>query len=152
MTVSIDSAPSGYPPRHGSPVFECAGAQLRAQCRQLATVVTISGAVDLKNIDQVSGYSRRFILADKAFVLDLRGVDYFASEGVTLLRRIEEDCRTAGVEWALVASPVVGRVLRIVDEESLFPGAASVHEALHNFADTISARRSSLLPLLNKTA
>jgi anti-anti-sigma factor len=151
MTVSIDSAPSGYPPRHGSGV-DCAGAQLRAQCRHLATVVTISGAVDLKNIDQVSEYSRRFILPDKAFVLDLRGVDYFASEGVTFLQRIDEDCRAAGMEWALVASPVVNRVLRIVDEEASFPGAASVHEALHNFADTISARRTLLLPLLKKTA
>lgn len=151
MTVSIDSA-SGCPPRHGSPVLECAGAQLRAQCRHLATVVTISGAIDLKNIDQVSDYTRRFILADKPFILDVRGVDYFASVGVALLQCIEQDCRAAGMEWALVPSPVVERVLRIVDEEASFPVVASVHEALHNFADTISDRRSLLLSLLKKTA
>ncbi len=152
MTVSIDSAPSGHPSRQGSQAFECAGAQLRAQCRHLATVVTISGVVDLKNIDEVSDYTRRFVLTDKPFVLDLCGVDYFASEGVTFLHCLEQDCRTAGTEWALVTSPVVGRVLRIVDEEASFPTVASVHEALHNFADSISARRSLLLPLLKKTA
>ncbi len=152
MTVSIDSAPSGYPPRHGSPAFECAGAQLRAQCRHLATVLTISGAVDLNNIDQVSDYTRRFILTDKPFILDLRGVDYFASEAVAFLHGIETVCRASGMEWALVPGTVVGRVLHIVDEEASFPAVASVHEALHNFADSITARRSLLLPLLKKTA
>jgi len=43
-------------------------------------------------------------------------------------------------------------VLQITNEEGLFPVAESVHEALHYFADAISARRRLLMPLLNKTA
>lgn len=152
MTVSIDSSASGCSPRRGLPVLECTGAQARAQYRHLATVVTVSGAIDLENIDHVGEYSRRFILPDKPFVLDLRGVEYFASHGVSFLHRIDEDCRVAGVDWALVVSPAVGEVLRIVNEEATFPAAASVHEALHHFADGISARRRLLLPLLGKTA
>ena len=146
MTVSIDSAASGRA------AFECDGAQVRAQYRHLATVVTVSGAIDLKNVDEVSRYSRHFIMQDKPFVLDLRGVDYFASPSVTFLQQIDEDCRMAGLEWALVASPMVSRVLRIVNEENAFPVAASVHAALQSFADDISARRRLLLPLLSKTA
>jgi anti-anti-sigma factor len=146
MTVSIDSAASGRP------AFESGGAQIRAQYRHLATVVTVNGAIDLKNVDDVSRYSRRFILQEKPFVLDLRGVDFFASQSVTFLEQVDEDCRMAGLEWALVASPIVSRVLRIVNGENMFPVAASVHAALNSFADDISARRRLLLPLLSKTA
>jgi anti-anti-sigma factor len=115
-------------------------------------VVTVNGAIDLKNVDDVSRYSRRFILQEKPFVLDLRGVDFFASQSVTFLEQVDEDCRMAGLEWALVASPIVSRVLRIVNGENMFPVAASVHAALNSFADDISARRRLLLPLLSKTA
>ena len=146
MTVSIDSAACGRS------AFECGGAQIRTQYRHLATVVTVNGAIDLKNVDDVSRYSRRFILQEKPFVLDLRGVDFFASQSVTFLEQVDEDCRMAGLEWALVASPIVSRVLRIVNGENMFPVAASVHAALNSFADDISARRRLLLPLLSKTA
>jgi anti-anti-sigma factor len=146
MTVSIDSAASGRR------AFVCDGAEVRAQCRHLATVVTISGVVDLKNVDRVSRYSRRFILQDKPFVLDMCGVEYFAAQSVTLLRQIDEDCRMAGLEWALVASPVVSRVLRMINEDNAFSVEPTVHTALHSFADDISDRRRLLLPLLSKTA
>ncbi len=146
MTISIDSAASGRP------AFVCDGAHVRAQYRHLATVVTVSGAIDFENVDQVSRYSRRFVLQDKPFVLDLRGVDHFAAQSLTLLQQIDEDCRMAGLEWALVASPTVSRVLRIANEDNTFVVAASVHEALQSFADGISARRRLLLPLLSKTA
>lgn len=146
MTIPIDTAASG---RSAS---GCNGAQIRAQYRHLATVVTVSGAIDSENVDQVSRYSRRFIMQDKPFVLDLRGVDYFAPQGVAFLHQVDEDCRMAGLEWALVVGPMVGRVLRIVDEETTFCVAASVHAALNTFADDISARRRLLLPLLSKTA
>lgn len=146
MTISIDSAASGRPS------FECNGARVRAQYRHLAIIVTVSGALDSENVDEISRYSRRFILQDKPFVLDLGDVDYFSAQSVTLLQQIDEDCRTAGLEWALVAGPLVSRVLRIVNDENAFPFEESVHAALHRFADDISARRRLLLPLLSKTA
>jgi anti-anti-sigma factor len=152
VTVSIDSAASDFTPRHGSPMFECSGARIRAQCRHLATVVTISGPIDVTNADRVSEYSRRFILPDKPFVLDLSGVDLLGTQGIPFLCRVDEDCRTAGVQWALVASPAVTRMLRITNDDAMFPAAASVREALHHFAENISARRRLLLPLLSKSA
>jgi hypothetical protein len=47
---------------------------------------------------------------------------------------------------------MVSRVLRILDEDTTFPVAASVHAALKSFADDISTRRRLLLPLLGQTA
>jgi hypothetical protein len=55
-------ANSDITPRYGRPTFDRSGAQVRAQCRHLATVVTISGAINAMNIDRVGEYSRRFIL------------------------------------------------------------------------------------------
>ncbi|GBE68104.1 sulfate transporter [Mycobacterium sp. MFM001] len=152
MTESLGTAGSSFTPRYGSPAIDCAGAQVRAQCRHLATVVTISGAIDAMNVERVTEYSRHFVLSDKPIVLDLSGVDCLASEGIRLLYRIDDDCRTAGVEWALVASPAVSRVLQITNDEGMFPVAESAHEALHYFADAIAARRRLLMPLLHKTA
>lgn len=152
MAKSVDTAASSLTPRYGNPTFDCSGAQVRAQCRHLATVVTITGAIDTMNVDQVTEYSRHFILPDKPIVLDLSGVECLAVQGVRFLYRIDEACRVAGIEWALVANPAVTRVLRLVSEESAFPVVDSVHEALHCFADVISARRRLLLPLLTNTA
>lgn len=152
MTESIDTAVSYFRPRYGSPVFDCGGAQVRAQCRHLATVVTVSGAIDAENLDRVSEYSSHFVLPDQPVVLDLSAVDWFTTAGISFLYRVDENCRAAGVEWALIVSPAVSRVLRITDEEDLFSIVDSVHEALHYFADAISARRRLLMPLLTKTA
>ena len=141
MSVSIDKG-----------AFDCGGAQIRAQSRHLATVVTISGALHALNIDRVGEYSRRFILADMPFVLDLTGVNSFDAPGISFLRRVDEDCRAAAVEWALVPSNAVDQLLRIGDDDAMFPVAGSLSEALHYFADAIVTRRRLLLPLLTKSA
>jgi len=60
--------------RYGNPAFDCDGAQIHAHCRQLATVVGVSGAIHPDNLDRLSAYASRFILGDKPFVLDLSGV------------------------------------------------------------------------------
>jgi anti-anti-sigma factor len=148
----MDGAASYLTPRSGNPTFECDGAQVRAQCRHLATVVTVSGAVDTTNVDRVSEYSTHFVLPDKPIVLDLSGVELLGAQGIRFLYRIDDACRDAGVEWALIASPAVSRLLQVTGDELTFPLADSVREALHCFADMISTRRRLLLPMLNKTA
>ena len=140
MTLSSTNSP-----------FECDGAQIRAQCRHLAIVVTISGDLNDLNIDRVSQHIRRFILADKPVILDLSRVDSFSPQCISLLYAVDEGCDTAEVEWFLIAPQPVLRVLRTSDEQDGFPTAASVPAALHQIADILGARRR-LLPLLSKTA
>jgi anti-anti-sigma factor len=152
MTSSIDVAASSSGPRHAHLPVDCNGAAVRAQCRHLATVVTITGAVDASNVDHVTKYVRRFILPDKPIVLDLAGLDNFSAQGLRLLYRIDDACSAAGLEWAVVPNQAVTQVLLIAHEESSFFTAGSVHEALHFFADANTARRRLLLPLLTKTA
>lgn len=146
-SISTNSA-QRFAYRYGNPIVECGGAQMRAQCRQLATVVTISGDVDSTNIDRVSQYATRFVLAEKPFVLDLSDVHTFSANAVSLLWSVEQECGAAGVEWCLVSGEPVDRVLQT---HNAFPLADSVPEALNDFLAGMLARRR-LLPMLNKTA
>lgn len=136
---------------YGNQAVDCNGAQMRALCRQLATVVTVTGEIDESNLDRIGAYARRFVLTEKPFVLDLTGVSSFSPDGISLLHTIDENCDLAGVEWAVVASQPVIRTLRLFGEGETFPTVGSVAEALHEFATSMSERRR-LLPLLTKTA
>jgi anti-anti-sigma factor len=136
---------------YGNQAVDCNGAQMRALCRQLATVVTVTGEIDELNIDRIGAYARRFVLTEKPFVLDLTGVSSFSPEGISLLHTIDENCELAGVEWAVIPSQPVNRTLRLFGEGETFPTVGAVAEALHEFATSISERRR-LLPLLTKTA
>ena len=135
--------------RYGNPAVECDGAELRAQCRHLAMVVTVSGVIDDDNFDRLTHKVRRLVLAEKPFALDLSDVTFLSARGVSLLYALDDECDLAGVEWALIASPAVLDVLRMLDDA--FPITVSVPEALHHFAEGTLARRR-LLPLLHKTA
>jgi anti-anti-sigma regulatory factor len=136
---------------YGNPAVDCDGAQMRALCRQLATVVTVNGDVSDANLDRISAYARRFVLTEKPFVLDLTGVNSFSPECISLFYGLDEACQRAGVEWSVIASQQVMRTLRLSGERETFPIMGSVADALHHFADSIGERRR-LLPLLTKTA
>ena len=152
MNDSIRATASYLAPRHAHLPVDCGGAAVRAQCRHLATVVTITGAVDATNVDKVIGYAERFNLPDKPFVLDLSGLDSFSPQAVRLLYAIDDACRVAGLEWAVIPSQAVNLALLVTHEDASFPTATTVHEALQFFADATTARRRMLLPLFTKTA
>lgn len=139
--------------RQGNDVFQCSGAEIRAHCRHLATVVTIRGEIDAVNVDRASEYIRRFILASSPVVLDVSDVSRFAAAGISLLSAFDDECRAAGVEWTVVASPAV---LELLDQgeqdDALFPVTHSVQEALRDLANAIVIRRQLVLPLIKKTA
>jgi anti-anti-sigma regulatory factor len=138
--------------RFDNAAFDCGPAQIRAHFRHLATVVTITGRIDAANVDPVTEYTRRFILAKDALILDLSDVNLSAAEAISFVNTVAAECRAAGVECMLVAGEAVVDVLDDFDDEALLPIAGSVHEALHYFADVIATRRQLLLPLIKKTA
>jgi anti-anti-sigma regulatory factor len=132
---------------YGNPAFDCAGAQVHAVCRQLATVVTVDGVVDDTNLDRVTALALRFVLAEKPFVLDLSAVSSFTPHCISLLSAIDEKSFNSGVEWSLIASEPVAELVRTSGIS--FPSADSVADALHQFATSIDERRR-LLPILTK--
>jgi anti-anti-sigma regulatory factor len=136
---------------YGNPPFDCDGAQIRARSRQLATVVTVTGDLNDANLDRVSQHARRFILREKAVVLDLSGVSSATPQIVSLLCDVDDACTATGVDWSLIASRPVTRAVRIFDDRVELPTVATVADALNQFADAILERRR-LLPLLTKSA
>jgi anti-anti-sigma regulatory factor len=136
---------------YGNPAFDCCGAQIRACSRQLATVVTVTGNLDESNLDQVSKYTKRFVLREKPVLLDLSEVTSAAQHIVSLLCDVDDACSAAGVDWSLIASQSVRRAVRIFDDRVELPTEASVADALNHFADAMLERRR-LLPLLTKSA
>ncbi len=145
MTIAVTT-------RQGNGTVDCGGAEVRAHCRHLATVVTIRGEVDAVNVDRVSDCLRRFIVCDNPVVLDISNVSHFAGAGFSLLYTFDEDCRRAGMEWTLVASPDVTEQLVAGDGDSSFLTAGSVPEAFGDLADAVVYRRRLALPLIRKTA
>ena len=130
---------------YGNPAFDCGEAQVRTVCRQLATVMTVQGAVDDANVERVTAFALRSIIAEKPFVLDLSGVTSFTAHGLSLLSAVDEACFCGDVEWSLIPSePVVHETSRLN-----FPVAESVPDALHHFADSIDERRH-LFPLMTQ--
>jgi anti-anti-sigma factor len=148
MTIAITKSASRSA---SNGTFDYGGAQIRAHSHHLATVVTIRGEIDAVNVDRVSQYIRRFILDKAHVVLDMSDVSHFAPAGISLLHMLDEDCRAAGVEWTLVASPAVIELLGDGDD-AMFAITRSVHAALRNLADAIVSRRQLVLPLIGKTA
>lgn len=146
MTTAIASSVRGY----GS--VSCGGAQVRAHCRHLATVVTIRGEIDAVNADELSEYVRRFVLDSSPVVLDLSGLSHFSSAGISFLCAFDEECRSAGVEWTIVANPMINALLPDEAGEPMFPVARSVHQALRGLADAIAWRRQLMLSLVKKSA
>lgn len=152
MDVAITTSASKPAGRFRNAIFECGGAQIRAHYRRLATVVGIRGEIGAANVDRVGEYVRHFVGLESPLILDLSEVDSFAEAGMALLYTLDEDCRAAGVEWALVGGPAVVELMCEHDGEIASPNARSVHEALRNFADVIAQRRRLLLPLVKKSA
>ncbi|HEY3997057.1 MAG TPA: STAS domain-containing protein [Mycobacterium sp.] len=138
--------------RKANGVFDCDGAQIRAQFRHLATVVTIRGVINTENVDPVGEYLRRFTLGENRVVLDLSGVSKFAGAGLWLLYAFDECCRTAGMEWTLVPSTAVTTVLDDDDHDGEFAMTPSVREVLNDLSEAIIRRRRLALPLVKKTA
>jgi anti-anti-sigma regulatory factor len=150
MALSIHEAQLDAIPCYASQAIACGAAELSAQSRHVATVVTITGVVDATNVDRLLERSGRLVFPETGFVLDLGGVTTFAPEAARLVSQLDAACRAAGINWALVATSAVGD--RLGAGDALYPFAASVPEALHRFADGIYTRRRLLLPFLTKSA
>jgi anti-anti-sigma regulatory factor len=131
MTLAIHAVQPGPTPRYGNPADFYGAAEVSVQSRHLATLLTICGDVDDANADPLYDRGGRFVLPDTGFVLDLSGVTSFAAAGLRLVARIDEACRDAGIEWALVASRAVAERLSV---DSVYPLATSVREALNRFS------------------
>jgi len=122
----------------------------RIQARRPAIVLTVSGEIDASNTDRFSESAHRLIAVGDPIVVDLSGVDFFGVQAFRALFSLDDDCRKAGVPWALVAGRGVRTLLRIGDCEGVLPVVSSVADALQQFQSQSRARRGLLVPLVSR--
>lgn len=106
--------------------------------------ITVVGEIDASNGRALGGYVERHIGTSKQFILDLRAVDFFGSQGFTALYYISVHCARSDADWMLLGSPPVRRLLAICDPNKELPLAADI--------DTATARLDHLSRHRHRTA
>lgn len=109
-------------------------------------VITAHGDLDASNAQEFVDYALRDAERTQRLALDLTGVDFFGTAGFSALHTLNVRCAGAGVEWVLVPSRAVTRLMRICDPDSALPIAATMPTALAR----LQAEQRRLLQLVTK--
>ncbi|WP_349816908.1 STAS domain-containing protein [Mycobacterium antarcticum] len=80
--------------------------------RSSIAVVRAYGEIDASSADSATRYALRQSEGCRGVILDLRGVQFFATEGFSSLLRISVNCARRGAVWAVVPGPFASRVLQ----------------------------------------
>ena len=109
--------------------------------------ITAHGAVDASNALEVVDYTMRHAATAKRLVLDLSGVEFFGTAGFSALHTVNVRCAAENVDWAVIPSAAVTRLLRICDPDSALPICRTVDAAL----STLRAEPHRLLQLVSQS-
>jgi anti-anti-sigma factor len=77
--------------------------------------VAVHGDVDAVNARDLGHYVERHTRVSKQLVVDLRAVDFFGGQAFTALYYISVRCARGDVDWMIIGSPPVRRLLSICD-------------------------------------
>lgn len=97
-----------------------------------ATTVLVAavGEVDAANSDELLSYVHKLLGDYDQLVLDLSRLSFFATDGYSILQRIQARCSRLGIDWVLVPGPEVARVLRVCDPDEQFTTAGNIVSAV----------------------
>jgi anti-anti-sigma factor len=109
-------------------------------------VVTARGELDASNAQELADYALRHTERTERLVLDLSEVEFFGTAGFSALHTLNVRCAGAGVEWVLVPSHAVSRLLKICDPDSTLPMESKLPAALSH----LRADQRRLLQLVSK--
>jgi anti-anti-sigma factor len=99
-------------------------------CSPTRVAVGVVGEIDAVNGRALGRYVERHTRISKQLVLDLRSVDFFGSHGFTALYFISVHCARSDVDWVIVGSHPVRRLLSICDPEGELPLVSGLSSAL----------------------
>jgi anti-anti-sigma factor len=119
-----------------SPPWEGHTARLASRrLRSSVAVIRAHGGIDASNADTLTEYTVGHLMRCRGLILDLRGLDFFGTEGFSALHRVSVCCACAGIGWAVVSGEAVWRMLRIGDPQGLLPAASTVEAAMATVQD-----------------
>jgi anti-anti-sigma factor len=105
--------------------------EFRARELSATTVlVTAVGEVDASNSGDMLGYVEEHATAYQQLVLDLSRLTFFGTDGFSALHTINVRCSRRGIDWVVVPSAEVARVLRVCDPEELLTTAGNIVSAV----------------------
>jgi anti-anti-sigma factor len=84
-------------------------------------VVAVVGDLDAVNARALGRYVERHLRLSKQLVLDLRAVDFAGCQAFTALYYISVHCARGDVDWMILGSHPVRRLLSICDPEGELP-------------------------------
>ncbi len=93
-------------------------------------VITAAGELDASNAQALVDYALRDADRTQRLALDLTGVGFFGTAGFSALHTLNVRCAGADIQWVLVPSVAVTRLLRICDPDSTLPLATTMSAAL----------------------
>ncbi|MGV0741568.1 STAS domain-containing protein [Mycolicibacterium sp. XJ870] len=107
----------------------------RAQfaARRLApttAIVSVHGELDASNAPEFTDYTLEHAKPSGKLVLDLSTVAFFGAACFATLHTLNIRCAGEHIDWVLVPSKAVLRVLRICDPDSALPTSATLAGAL----------------------
>jgi anti-anti-sigma factor len=103
--------------------------------RSSVAVISALGYIDASNADTLTEYTVGHLMRCRGLILDLRGLDFFGTEGFSALHRVSVCCARAGISWAIVSGEAVSRMLRIGDPQGLLPAASTVEAVMATVQD-----------------
>jgi anti-anti-sigma factor len=134
-------------PRSNIERTHCHTAQFATRWLKPSTaVITAYGELDAANAQEFADYVLRHSAHADNLVIDLGSLDFFGTAGFSALHTVNVGCAGNAVQWAVVPSSAVTRLLRICDPDSALPVCASVDFAL----SAVQRERRKLLQLVPK--
>ncbi|AKS35442.1 STAS domain-containing protein [Mycolicibacterium goodii] len=120
--------------QHGSHARQ--RAQFTTQHLSSSTVVvTVHGDLDAANAARFTEYALKSMPQNARLIFDLTDVAFFGAACFATLHTLNVRCAAAGVEWVVVPSKAVARVLRICDPDAGLTTAPDVPSALSRRSD-----------------
>lgn len=110
-------------------------------------VIAVHGEIDAANAGEFIDYVRLHIPHTDQLVLDLSAVEFFATAGFSAVHTVSVTAAAQDVDWMLVPSRAVNRLLRICDPDSALPICEDVDVALTRLQPSPS---NNLLQLVAK--
>lgn len=95
----------------------------RGRGRAKEVTVAVAGEVDAANAKHFAHAIREAAGVCRAVIVDLTAVPFMAFDGASALYAISAHFSREDVEWCVVGSPAVARVLQLCDPEGLIPRA-----------------------------
>ncbi|MUL81085.1 MULTISPECIES: STAS domain-containing protein [unclassified Mycolicibacterium] len=114
-----------------SPPSDHARAQFGAQWLWPAiAVISVNGELDASNAAELTECGIRHTRPSGQLILDMSEVEFFGACCFACLHTVNVRCAGENIDWVLIPSPAVWRVLRICDPERALPASTGLPAAL----------------------